>query len=345
MKKILLITEKRSITESLLSEIMNENDEMFVGAEIWVCNLNYGSAPIYEYPKDVKYKEYPKTNDLKLKWNPNFSVMNKDKGNFNFDNLLVKQATKRGDFNQHFDALILCQDCDYAGAFFASSFLELVYGDDYEGNFGKVFYLEYFNMSEIYKGFYDNQKEKRERFITRSNAGKFLKFFQYNFNFNSSMFLSEILVKLNIKTDINISKYELQLIHILFDDKKIEKFMVGKNKELTDINILELMTNYIGSGKYKDIYNGGIGGVATRMKIVKNMFERGFLKREGKVLLRTKLGYDFFKLLNKRTFDIDLPFRVNSWVREVEEGKDNYGKVEKYIYNFFVEQKRKNRKM
>ncbi len=350
MKKILFLTEKPSVCKTIFAKMKENKDPFYTENEIYVAFCNWATAPTYDYPTNIKYKDYPKTNPLKLKWNEKYEFWAQQDYIKTHKN--VKEIKNKEEFIQDFDCLLIATDPDAMGAFYAQSTLEYVYGKNYENRFKKIYYTRFKEASKIYEELFLNQEENKEHFYDLAQAGEFKKWFQYNFNFNSAIFFTEILNHLEIKSDIKISKYMLLIMHLLYN-QSYTHHLGGAYEELNkngikEVNIFYAFQKYKGSKKFnsKDDY-GAIGSPVTIATLMQNLYNLGLLSYDKKnyKVKSTKLGREFYNLLNKRTFDIDMTYRINSWVRDVISKKDLTITAENYIKNFFTAQKRKNNKV
>lgn len=158
------------------------------------------------------------------------------------------------------------------------------------------------------------------------------KTFDYWWNANSSVVLSELCKWCNLKADPLISKYELMLMCL----------MSNQSKPLNDWEIIDLMVRWEGSGKYSDKDNLGFGTAASRGAILQSAINRGVLIRSidpdkaGYAL--SEVGKAFIDRLHPRTFDPDLPFRLESWIL-----REDYDSMRRYINTVFGRQFRYQR--
>jgi hypothetical protein len=51
---------------------------------------------------------------------------------------------------------------------------------------------------------------------------------------------------------------------------------------------------------------------------------------------RTLIGEELFGLLHKKTFDIDMPFRIAKWMERTYNGEDVKKEISTYIENYFI---------
>lgn len=153
--------------------------------------------------------------------------------------------------------------------------------------------------------------------------------FDYWWNTNSSVVLSELCKWTGLKADPIVSKYELMLIAI----------MAQKGELMLEANIHLMMQEWTGTGKYQERKTAEIGSAMSRSAIIQNALNRGAIERHDKYLKISKAGLSFAAGLHPKTFDPDLPFRIDSWI---EAG--SYQSMERYIRSVFGRQLRFQRK-
>lgn len=149
--------------------------------------------------------------------------------------------------------------------------------------------------------------------------------FDYWWNTNSSVVLSELCKWSGLKADPIVSKYELMLIAI----------MAQKGELIHEWDIHETMWKWPGTGKYSDRKTAKIGSAMSRDAIIVNALSRGAIERHGKNLKISDEGATFVAGLHPKTFDPDLPFRIDSWIEA-----DDYNAMERYIRTVFGRQLR-----
>lgn len=155
--------------------------------------------------------------------------------------------------------------------------------------------------------------------------------FDYWWNSNSSLVLSELCKWTNLTANPLISKYELMAISL-----------IAENPRIPEGELLKLMSNWTGSGKYS--YAGEIGSPASRVAILESAINRGILeittsinspKRTYSLTLK---GESFMNRLHRKTFDPDLPFRLEDWI-----AAGDFSAMRRYINTVFGRQLRYQR--
>lgn len=180
-----------------------------------------------------------------------------------------------------------------------------------------------------------------ERFKKLLNFEKSRVYFEYNFNVNSQLFLSEPLKDLGAYDEnIILCKDSIQLL---------EFFTHHKNRMSHD-ETYRLMANWRGTGlyaahrmmskesivPYQQEMTPCIGNEVTRPILLKNLISLGFLSDiEGHYAI-TDLGVKFVKSLHLLFNDIDLPLRL----LDLFFGKRAWNSINRVIKILFYEQDR-----
>lgn len=157
--------------------------------------------------------------------------------------------------------------------------------------------------------------------------------FDFWWNSNASLVLSELCKWSGLVADPIMSKYELMLAKIMFD----------QNEALTSQTIIETMASWPGTGKYKSnssLIELGIGSGMSREAIIDTALKRGLLRINNGKYSISEEGIAFVSSLHKKTFDKDFPFRLNQWICE-----DDYSGMMRYIRTIFGRQLKYQRKV
>jgi hypothetical protein len=366
--KVLLLLEKPSQYELLLErdafiEYLKNKSGYDVYYTIMISAFNF------EYPKEIKYKNYPKTNDLKFRLRDVVIDTSSLQNN-------TRTKTKFNFFSQ-FEELILCPDPDHTGVYSAILTLEKVLGDNWQQYFKKITYMKFISYDrdiinkQIDTLLFDKIKgnklnDKNKSFYEEwYKQGKIKRYFEYNYNINSNIFFKEILKTLNIQYEFTLSKYMIMAFNFFYHE--IDE------KGIRAADFFKKLQDYKGSGKYKkseDIHSWGIGGPASRCTIVERLIELELIEKRDTIkynvkrksynpiteenttkivpelriekYFKSELGEKFFNLLSKKTYDKDLVFRLtNVWMlKSFEEAKND---IDTYMIEMFKTQKRKNK--
>jgi hypothetical protein len=153
--------------------------------------------------------------------------------------------------------------------------------------------------------------------------------FDYWWNVNSTLVLSELCKWVGLKSNTIISKYELMLIWIV----------ASKKEPISKGAMLSIMRNWKGTGKYetKDDYCYVLGSPMSVSTIIENTINRGAVKysEEDKTYQISEIGKSFVARLHKKTIDYDFPFRLEEWIQD-----GNMDACKQYIRTIFGRQLR-----
>lgn len=157
--------------------------------------------------------------------------------------------------------------------------------------------------------------------------------FDYWWNTNSTFVIAELSTWSGLAATPLVSKDELMLLCMLADKLPIKAD-----------EIISLMETWKGSGKYAGDGCQGIGTPVSRLAIFEIALKRGALSEHiengSNVYALSEAGRAFVSQLHKKTFDPDLPFRINDWVT-----KGDYEAMARYIRTIFGRQIRFQRNL
>jgi len=335
----LLIAEKPDVARRLhsLKLIPSDTEIVFTyGFGLWrdaLPSLSLQSIPFTEYPDKLRPSPFK---FKKLLLDVAGEVLFKadehcdDREYIGILNEMVSYLSQK---MPEYEEIICAVDPDRAGYGSAKQLLDLIGG----GNSVPVhcLYLNYLDDNHVlyqWQSRFDQPwsiDSKANRWATEQRVKKT---FDYWWNANSSVVLSELCKWCNLKADPLISKYELMLMCL----------MANQNRPLNDWEIIDLMVRWAGSGKYSDKNNLGFGTVASRGAILQSAINRDILipsmdpDKSGYVL--SEVGKAFIDRLHPRTFDPDLAFRLESWIQS-----EDYDSMRRYINTVFGRQLRYQR--
>lgn len=191
-----------------------------------------------------------------------------------------------------------------------------------------------------------------------SRQFEFKHMFDAWYNLNSATVFGIAQRKANVRSPGIITKYELMTIHAIHK---------GQHLDLKSHDVLQGMEKWCGSGAYKaklckddleigkgkfaclafqdiehrreapyDFLEVGIGTSASRERILEKLFEKDLISEDdNEVIQITERGEAFIRKCHYGTFDPDLPFRIERWVRN-----NDVEAVKRYIRRYFSRQKR-----
>lgn len=337
--KTLLITEKYGVASALCDaiDLSIENCDIFCvhPQHVWrykLEKLSFEQVPFVGDP--------PKINNL-LDGNSvfvpsplRFIISGQSVWAGDVNSLVDKVAIIKSSLtNGVYDQVICLGDVDPIGQLNIKRGLELVEVPD---GIGVSFIKNSTLDPEELKCAYSNRSQINESEFSLVSGQLLKNKFDYWWNSNSAIVLSEAAKFAGLDADPVISKYEILLIQHLD--------VTFKNREFFEPDLIKMMRQWVGTGKFKGEdfdYWYGLAYASERSRIVKQMQYRGFLSDSNGSLSITDKGRDFLRLLHPRSLDLDLPFRVEAW-RIGEGGGEATAK--RYIRTFFGRQLRHQRK-
>lgn len=309
---IIVIVDKPLLSRRLLPVFKNSPEPVVF------LHLFYFTNIYFNYPDKVKWADYPYLEE------PRYHVRD-------WDNWLPMQITPEGELEkttvdtktiQNATQVIFggdpCSEIAYIFNFFAKEVLK----KPVENHYYPALVLYSLDEKAITKAY-----EERDNFYPKFKglmaAGEIKRYFDSQYNTNSFGIFGSILSSMGISN--HMSKYGLLLLYIL---KSLEPKKEGE--------IVHLMSKWQGSGKYQ---GKGFGSVTSRLQILNNLVDMGFVERKDTLYRITDKGQEFLSLLHKDCYDPDLSFRISEWeAMPVEIAK---GKINRYINTFFGKQKKK----
>lgn len=360
-QKILFIVEKPSQADRIKDLEIFKN--MSINNEI---NFHYAHCTVsyyaYKYPNNLKYKDLPFIGDLSYK----LDVSKEDEFYKKYHNQkTTPYCLARNNLNKEFflnyDIIILATDYDRSGFYGAYLELEQVLGENFETLFKDMHVINTNHMTEVWltdelNSCFTNEEFKKERineFYKLVNQCKIKKYFEYNFQMNSNIFVKEVYKHLFLQdfkdnkefeenyTNYGFTKYMLLAMISYF------KHLENNKDYFFEGELYYYLNDYIGTGKYKNKYFMGLGSPCSRGQIIKNLINLRIINRSNTNDINDKSIFKFdekvgnmIMLLNKKLYDPDLPFRIEEWqLLEFEEAKE---KIKRYLKDVFIKQKIKN---
>lgn len=335
----LLIAEKPFIVSTLKEyELLSQDIEVVFtfGIGLWrykLPKLSFPSIPYTSPPSSLRPQRFkPRKLLLDGSGKPIISLSDtptREEHEAALDHLVSYLAEKMPSYTE----VICAVDCDRTGYGSASQLLNKV------GGVGKTpihcLYMMSMDRDAVEKAWdkrFENVWGPESLAQQLADQQKAKQTFDYWWNANSSVVLSELCKWTGLQAEPLISKYELMLIALM--DSEDSPLNVGE--------VLRLMDKWRGTGKYKQDGYIGIGSAMSRMAIFESAFRRGALsvKSDGdeKQYALSRAGKEFVENLHKKTVDPDLPFRLDNWCR----GSD-YAAMAKYTRTVFGRQLRHQR--
>ena len=344
-KKILLITEKFHQENQIKS---TKNFQKF--CENNIVDYHYAKCVVsdynFNYKNNLKYKDFPLVMDINYKLKEKIDLTN------NYSSMILHL---NNDYFKSFNILIIAVDCDYTGYYGLYNEMVQSIGENWKQSFEEIYIINTNTLSpehlekeiELFKN-KEEQKTKMDLFDKLVEVGKIKRYFDYNYNLNANVLLKEVYLNVfgnnkeneELYKKYNITKYVLMSLFIIKEKE-------NQNKRITQI--LNIMINWKGSGKYKknDLkYLLGVGTPVSQSYMLTNLVSLNLLDEylEKKGILSLSLdGYKFINKLSSKIYDKDLPFRIDNWCDMKFEGAKE--KIDVYLINYFNRQKTKNKSL
>ncbi|ELP5902728.1 hypothetical protein QTV49_004772 [Vibrio vulnificus] len=337
--KTLLITEKYSVASALCDSIdlSIENCDIFCvhPHHVWrykLKKISFEQVPFVGEPP--KIKNLLDGNSVFVPSPLHFIISGQSVWAGNVSSLVENvEILKSNLASGIYDQVICLGDSDPIGQLNIKRGLELVEVPDGIGvSLIKISTLDPENL----KYAFSNRSQINDSEFSLVSGQLLKNKFDYWWNSNSAIVLSEAAKFAGLEANPVISKYEALLMQHLG--------VTFKNSKFFEPDLIRMMHSWVGTGKFKGEdfdYWYGLVSVSERSRIVKQMQYRGFLSDSNGGLSITDKGRDFLRLLHPRSLDLDLPFRVEAW-RTGEGGGEATAK--RYIRTFFGRQLRHQRK-
>jgi len=337
--KTLLITEKYSVASALCDaiDLSIESCDIFCvhPHHVWrykLQKLSFDQVPFVGEPPKVS--NLLDSNHLFVPSPLHFVISGKSVWAGSVSALMEQVETLKSNLTSGVYEQVVCiGDADPIGQLNIKRGLELVEVPD---GIGVSFIKSSSLYSERLKYEYNNRSLINESDFSLVSGQLLKNKFDYWWNSNSAIVLSEAAKFAGLEADPVISKYEALLMQHLD--------VTFKNSEFFESDLIRMMHRWVGTGKFKGEdfdYWYGLVSTSERGRIVKQMQYRGFLSDSNGSLSITEKGRDFLRLLHPRSLDLDLPFRVEAW-RIGQGGGEATAK--RYIRTFFGRQLRHQRK-
>lgn len=348
--RLAIFAEKPSILGLYRNVIASQNP----GSDLSAVPVMYpfvgwmsGTSKRFQLPRGLKWSAYPTISDHKYSplpfqnalpgyWaKPAVPVQITPSSRYRFEpsewrRYHGESTAFFSDFQQA-DEIIVLSDCLYIFIHPTILYLNHIFGDEGGLNIRWV-HLKNLTEESLCE---DYNTHISDTFISDSfRSGEIRRFFDYNFTVNSLAILGETSRRAGLNGN-TLSKYGLQtLLHL------------EPSKAYHDGEIYELMSNWVGTGKYNPEslpHSTGLGSATSKATIIENLLENNFLRKLETSSKRRQLtisdqGRRFIDFLHPRCKDSDLPFRLEEWSRmPMNEAKDKIGR---YLRTFFGRQKR-----
>lgn len=339
----LLIAEKPQLAKVLHENNLIEHDTEIVftfSIGLWrytIPRLSFTDIPFTSIPDEVRHQSYKPRNVLLGVDGKTKFFVSEDATNAEYEtalNDLVEYL--RGQIGQYKE-IICAVECDRTGYGSAKQLLDKLgwtCDSDVPVHCLYITATDKGSLEKAWAARTDNTWHSGSLAEKLAEQQLAKKIFDYWWNANSSIVFSELSKWSGLIASPLISKFELMLICIL----------AAQLSPISACEILRLMDEWKGSGKYKDDRCHGIGTAMSRIPILESAIQRGALTLSvdngEKVYSLSSAGRVFVSQLHNKTFDPDLPFRLNEWLISC-----NYDAMSRYIRTVFGRQIRYQRKL
>lgn len=339
----LLIAEKPHFSNIFRDMNLIEDDTEIVftfGAGLWrytIPRLAFNNIPFTSSPASLKPQSFkPRRIFFGSDGNPGFRIPEESTVT-EHDGVLSGLVKYLNDQMDCYEEIICAVDVDRSGYGAAKQLLEQIGWTENSRVPVNCLYFNSMDEFSLKKAWLDRanypwNKDSFAEKLAQQQLAK--KTFDYWWNANSAMVFSELSAWSGIVASPLISKYGLMLLCILD----------GMSSPLRADEIIRLMEKWRGSGKYDgDEWKWvGIGSYMSRAGILHGAVQRGAIAvvsdgRDDKYSL-SAAGRKFVSMLHKKTFDPDLPFRIEEWLIS-----GNYESMARYIRTVFGRQIRYQR--
>ncbi len=129
--------------------------------------------------------------------------------------------------------------------------------------------------------------------------------FDYRWSVNSFSVFGAMMKSVGVPAKRALSKFELMVLCILANHRSGVKQGA----------LIKIMCNWGGTGKYSIDDCAGIGTPKSYAPILRSLLDHGLIHERSERLALSSAGLSFIEKLHPKTFDPDLPFRLNMWAK------------------------------
>lgn len=242
------------------------------------------------------------------------------------------------------EKIIYASEPSYEFTYLFSIFIDQLFNKKVQNN-----HVDALVLTSLIRKDVDTAVENMSNFYTMFeetiNYGRVVKYFDYNFNYNSFALLGKFFKNTqkrfnneNIHSDENVffSKYMVQLLYF------INKEMLAGIEPKTESVLINNMHHWKGTGKYS--IRADLGSSVSRVTILENLKNLNLICTEkssstNKRIYLSDQGKHFLNILPKDCQDQDLPFRIKLWAEKPFE--QSKFPIDTYLNNYFKKIKNK----
>lgn len=270
----------------------------------------------FHYPRSIKYADIPFIGAPAYKLNPGVRISRWEDG---VSQKIDKDIKSVLSLIKSADNVYIATDPDHTGELAANIWV------NQSGRNGPVKRLSILDLSDSsislswgnLSNFISDGSNKRLSY------GSLKRYFEYNFNINSHVVFGDILRSEGVDTNnFTLSKYQLLLLHLI---------RRGASKNIN--SLLCFMANYTGTGKYPPM---SIAGPASQAELINQLESVSLINSNAQL---TEVGLSFLSRTHKKTFDPDLPARLDNWCKQSDVVNAEH-EMNRYLRTLFGKQSR-----
>lgn len=337
----IFIAEKKHAVEQIVKHGITDKDDVILvtfSLGLWIesiPNLSFKQIPYTELPSE--YRSHPELLSKREHYHaegwikcrahaydgegrPLISFVPTNDGLNNYEAMLQGIACKA-------EEIVIATDDDERGAYGAKQYLDRMNLPSEPPVSCILTYMLHSNSEKVWAE-RSSRNWETSGYQALASRQSIKRLFEYWWNCNSALVFGELCKKSGLNAARVITKFEL--LAMLFVATMPEKF---KPDEL-----IKRMDKWKGTGRFQD--KATLGSTSSYSEIFEKMLQRGHLSRDEKhACSLTPAGQRFVSLCHPRTFDIDLPMRLESWMND-----GDIGPMRRYINTLFSRQLRYQRK-
>lgn len=334
---IIIYCDKPHISRTVFKSFQNKFPDKKL---VFIHCLYFSNVP-FAYPQNIKWQQFPYIQEAKFKINPIERWMATTP---NEDSLISIDITMEDIISS--EQIIYASEPTYDCTYLFSIFIKLLFNKNVQDMHIESLILKSLAQKDMDTAL-ANTGNFYNLFNDTLNYGKIIKYFDYNFNFNSFALFSRIYKHTqkifnnsnNLISDENVffSKYMIQVLY--FINNEILEILPGK-EPYTYETVIQQMYYWKGTGKYSN--NTQLGSPASRSQIINNLIKLKLIHLDSSHGVKNKLylteeGKHFLSILPKDCQDQDLPFRIKLWAEQ----PFDKSKIDTYLNHYFKKIKNK----
>jgi hypothetical protein len=305
---------------SLVPYIHDHIARLFSGEVIdYVLVHPYGNPFVYDYPSKLSWEDYPACLEARYR----IDETRVRRARFVDSGRAISEPCDYADFADGQQAIAV-MEADRVSVF-ASERLRR-----HLTNMGKVkdwcgtFGLAYLTEEGIAQAL--STPLEQERVATLCAEAQLKADFEFSFLVNASGILTRTFHWAGGAAASPVfSKYTIQTLYAIW-----------RGGRKTDGRTVQMMQRWTGTGRYVGV-RGRLGSESSSADILDTLLELGLIDKQGVALGVSELGERFLRNLHPDCEDVDLPFRLETWLQTPAQSRPA---AERYIRTWFGKQMR-----